>query len=54
MDNLQETLNNVIQDIQRKHKEMQNTVTEIKKKKFTRSSQQQNSGGRRMNKRSGE
>ena len=48
MDNLQETLSKDIQDIKLKQEEMQNTITEIKK--FTRSSQQQNTGGRRMNK----
>ena len=47
MDNLQETLTKDIQDIKLKQEEMQNSITEIKK--FTRSSQQQNTGGRRTN-----
>ena len=50
-DNLQETLTKEIQDIKLKQEEMQNTITEIKK--FTRSSQKQNTGGRRTNKRGG-
>ena len=48
MDNLQETLSKEIQDIKLKQEEMQNTITQIKK--FTRSSYQQNTGGRRTNK----
>ena len=48
MDNLQETLSKEIQDIKLKQEEMQNTITE--RKKFIRSNQQQNTGGRRMNK----
>ena len=48
MDNIQETLSKEIQDIKLKQEEMQNTITEIKK--FTRSSQKQNTGGRRTNK----
>ena len=52
MDNLQETLSKEIQDIKFKQEEMQNTITEIKKK-FIRSNQQQNTGGRRTNKRGG-
>ena len=55
IDNLQETLSKEIQDIKVKQEEMQNTITnslELKNKikKFIRSSQQQNTGGRRMNK----
>ena len=53
MDNLQETLTKEIQDTKLKHEEMQNTITEIKKK-FIRSSQQQNTRGRRTNKLGGE
>ena len=52
MDNLQETLTKEIQDIKLKQEEMQNAITEIKK--FIRSSQQQSTGGRRMNKQGGE
>ena len=48
MDNLQETMTKEIQDIKLKQEEMQNAITEIKK--FIRSSQQQNTGGRRTNK----
>ena len=51
MDNLQETLSKEIQDNKHKQEEMQNTITEIKI--VTRSSQQQNTGGRRTNKRGG-
>ena len=51
MDNLQETLRKEIQDLKLKQAEMQNTITEIKK--FTRSSKQQNTGDRRMNKQGG-
>ena len=51
MDNLRETLSKEIQDIKLKQEEMQNTITEIKK--FSRSSQQQNTGGRRTNERGG-
>ena len=51
MDNLQETLSKEIQDIKLKQEEMQNTIAEIKK--IIRNSQQQNTGGRRMNKRGG-
>ena len=51
MDNLEETQSKEIQDIKFKQEKMQNTITE-KKKKFIRSSQQQNAGGRRTNKRS--
>ena len=51
MDNLQETLSKEIQDIKLKQ-EMQNTITEIKKK-FIRSNQQQKKGGRRRNKQGG-
>ena len=50
MDNLQETLTKQIQDIKLKQEEMQNTITN---KKFFRSNQQQNTEGRRMNKRGG-
>ena len=50
-DNLKEMLSKEMQDIKLKQEEMQNTITEIKK--LTRSSQQQNTGGRRMNKRGG-
>ena len=50
MDNLQETLSKEIKDIKLKQEEMQNRITN---KKFTRSSQQQNTGGRRTNKRGG-
>ena len=50
MDNLQETLSQEIQDIKFKQDQMQNTVTN---KKFPRSNRQQNTGGRRMNKRGG-
>ena len=48
MDNLQETLSKEIQDVKLKQEEMQYTIAEIKK--FTRSSQHQNTGGRRTNK----
>ena len=48
IDKLQETLSKEIEDVRMKQEEMQNTVTE---KKFTRSNQQQNTGGRRRNKR---
>ena len=51
MGNLQETVRKEIQDIKLKQEEMQNTITEIKK--FIRSSQQQNTRGRRMNKQGG-
>ena len=51
IDNLQETLSKEIQDIKLKQEEMQNKITEIKK--FIRSSQQQNIGGR-TNKRGGQ
>ena len=51
MDNLQETLSKEIQDIKLKQEEIQNTITEIKK--FSRSSQQQSTGGRRTNKQGG-
>ena len=51
MDNLQEKLSKEIQDIKLQQEEMQNTITEIKK--FTKSSQQQNTRGRRMNRRGG-
>ena len=47
MDNLWETLTKEIQDIKLQQEEMQNTITN---KKFIRSSQQQNIGGRSMNK----
>ena len=50
MDNLQETLSKETQDIKLKQEEMQNTITN---KKFFRSNQQQNTEGRRMNKRGG-
>ena len=49
-DKLQETLSKEIQDLRVKQAEMQNTITN---KKFIRSNQQQNTGGRRMNKRGG-
>ena len=45
IDKLQETLSKVIEDLRIKQAEMQNTITEIKK--FTRSNQQQDTGGRR-------
>ena len=48
MDNLQETLRKEIQDMKLNQAEMQNSITEIKK--FIRSNQQQNTGGRRTNK----
>ena len=51
MDNLQETLSKEIQDVKIEQEQMQNTITEIKK--FIRSSQQENTGGRRINKRGG-
>ena len=51
MDNLRETLSKEIQDIKLKQEEIQKTVTEIKK--FSRSSQQQSTGGRRTNKQGG-
>ena len=47
IDNLQETLSKEIQDLKLKQGEMQNTRSE---KKFIRSNQQQNTGGRRTNK----
>lgn len=50
-DNLQETLSKETQDIKLKQEEIQNTITEMKKK--IRSSQQQYTGSRRMNKRGG-
>ena len=50
-DNLKQTLSKEIQDLKLKQAEMQNTITEIKK--FIRSSQQQNTGGRRTNKQGG-
>ena len=51
MDTIQETLSKQIQDVKLKQKEKQNTITEIKKKKKPiRSSQKQNTGGRRTNK----
>ena len=50
-DNSQETLSKEIQDIKLKQEEMQNTITEIKK--LIRSSQQQNTRGRRMTKQGG-
>ena len=43
MDNLQEMLTKEIQHIKLKQEEMQNTITN---KKFTRSNQQQNTGGK--------
>ena len=49
IDNLQQTLRKEIQGLKLKQAEMQNTITEIKKK-FIRSNQQQNTGGRRTNK----
>ena len=45
---LQETLSKEIQDLRIQQAEMENTTTEIKK--FIRSNQQQNIGGRRTNK----
>ena len=48
MDNLWEMLSKEIQDIKFKQEEMQNIITEVKK--LIRSSQEQNKGGRRMNK----
>ena len=45
---LQETLSKEIQDLRIQQAEMENTTTEIKK--FIRSNQQQNTGGRRINK----
>ena len=50
IDKLQQTISKEIQDLKFKQAELQNTITE---KKFTRSNQQQNIGGRRMNKLSG-
>ena len=47
IDNLQETLSKEIQDLKLKQAEMQNTITN---KIFIRGNQQQNTGGRRMNK----
>ena len=49
MDNLQETLSKEIQDIKLKQEEMQNTITEIKNS--SEEAKQQNTGGRRTNKR---
>ena len=50
MDNLQETLTKEIQDIKLQQEEMQNTITN---KKFIRSNQQQNTGGKRTNRQGG-
>ena len=50
IDKLQQTISKEIQDLKFKQAELQNTITEIK---FTRSNQQQTTGGRRMNKLSG-
>ena len=47
-DNLQESLSKEIRNLRLKQAEMKNTITEIKI--FTRSIQQQNTGGRRMKK----
>ena len=52
IDNWQETWSKVIQNVKLKQAEMQNTITEIKKK-FIRHNQQHNTGGRRMNKQGG-
>ena len=51
IDKLQETLSKEIEGLRIKQAEMQNTITEIKK--FTRSNQQQKTGGRRKNKQGG-
>ena len=48
-DKLQETLNKEREELKSKQAKMQNTITKINKK-FTRRDQQQNIGGRRMNK----
>ena len=51
IDKLQETLNKEVEDIKIKQVGMKNTIQEIKKS--SRMNQQQNIGGRKMNKQGG-
>ena len=50
IDNLKEMLSKEIEDLRIKQVEMQNTITN---KKFIRSNQQQNTGGKRTNRQGG-